>query len=256
LDKADSFTDWERRPLTERQIAYALDDVRYLQQCYARLVELLEARGRLEWLYEDLREMGLARNYDIDPTTRWLNVKKASSLHGNALAILKRLATWRELEAQRHDIPRKWVMPDEMIIAVAKQRPKNTAELYGIRGSHERLGERSSEAVLECVEKGMRDTPPIWPHGETKYKGSEDNSIIISLMQAVIHYYASMNDISSALLATTDELKRLACGKRDGERVLSGWRYDIIGKPLLDMLEGRTSLSLQDGKLKVTNTAQ
>ena len=252
LPKADSYTDWSRRPLTNNQLKYALDDVVYLPQIYDIFTDELIKKGRLDWVQRDFDELADPARYQVDPREMWHKVKRVSTLNRAQLAIVREVAAWREREAMARDLPRKWVLADEAIVEVARKAPKTRDRLLEVRGLANRLSGRDVNAILECVRKAKELPQGQWPklerhaHGDTEIDGAVD------LMAALVEVRAKENDVAAPLLASHDELSKLARGHRDEVAVLQGWRYEMVGRELLDLLEGRLVLYLDKGRIEVT----
>ncbi|MFR5000083.1 MAG: ribonuclease D [Slackia sp.] len=134
LKKADSFTDWSRRPLTDSQIQYALDDVIYLPRIYRSMKERLEKLGRLSWLDRDFEELSDPERYKVDPYERFKRLKRVNQLTPQQLSAAREVAAWRETQAMKRNIPRKWVVTDEQIVEICKREPRTLDELFMVRG--------------------------------------------------------------------------------------------------------------------------
>lgn len=245
IDKSDTFTDWSKRPLSDTQIDYALNDVRYLPGIYSHLREHLGAEGRLGWLEEDFARLEDPRSYEIVPEDMWRRVKRASSLNRRQLAVLREVVAWREREAQRRNLPRKWVFRDESLVEVARRAPKTRAELESIRGVTDKLAGRLYPAVLDAVGRGQEVPDERLPRLDSKAKRDISEGAV-GLMGALVRFRAKQNKVAVPLLASREELERLASGERDDSPLLSGWRREIVGNDLLELLEGRLSLMIGD----------
>jgi ribonuclease D len=140
LKKGESFSDWSQRPLTKTQLEYALDDVRYLPAAYGKMITELTTSGRLMWLQQDFQEMEDESRYCVDVRDVWQKLKGISSLRGSKLAAVREIAAWRETVAQQRDLPRKWILSDELLVEIAKHEPDSLEALFRIRGLKERLG--------------------------------------------------------------------------------------------------------------------
>jgi ribonuclease D len=252
LDKSDSFSDWERRPLSDRQVEYALNDVRYLPGIYKRMEAKLAANGRLEWLREDFEHMSDPATYAVDPLRRWEKVKHTSSLNTRQLAVVRDLAAWRERRAQLKDWPRKWVLTDELIIEVAKRQPRTEAELYGIRTMREKLGAEQGREVLGVVEQALATPERDLPVRKKVYIRDPEQLPLIDMLAALLHARAHEHQVSSTYVATHDDLALLASGQREGVALLSGWRRELVGAEMLELLDGNLTLGVTRGHLKVT----
>lgn len=171
LAKADSYTDWFKRPLTNSQVKYALDDVVYLPRVYERLRDELAEKGRLTWCEHDFVTLADPASYDVDPRETWRRVKRISSLSRGQLAVAREVAAWRESEAQRRNLPRKWVLPDEAVVEIARKAPKTREALFEVRGLANKLSGRDVNHILEAVSRGKEMPQAQWPKLERSPKG-------------------------------------------------------------------------------------
>jgi ribonuclease D len=256
LRKGESFSDWSQRPLTKTQLDYALDDVRYLPAVYERQVAELTARGRLEWLNEEFRAMEDEARYSVDVEDAWRRLKGASSLDGRKLAVARAIAAWREALAQRRNLPRKWIIPDELIVEVARREPDSLESLFRIRGLKDKLGRKWSKELLSLISQVAVQPSSEWPIQERPARVDADATARLDLMSALLHHRAKELHIASSFLVAHDDLVRLATGEQEGLPVLEGWRRELIGNELLRLLAGELSLSLVEGALKVTLPSQ
>ena len=251
LDKSDTFTDWARRPLSGTQIEYALNDVRHLPAVYHELRERLEAEGRLAWLKSDFDRMVDPATYEVIPGEQYRRVKRVSSLKPRQLGVLKVLAAWREKEAQRRDIPRRWVLGDESLLEIARRAPKDRAELAAIRGVNDKLGKSLYTAVLDAVAEGLALPEDELPRIVRRRRRPLDVDGAVDLMGALVRLRAKEHGVATPLLASRDDLEQLAGGQREDAALLEGWRRSIVGDELVDLLEGRLSMRLGDGRIVV-----
>jgi ribonuclease D len=249
VDKSDTFTDWARRPLAATQVEYALNDVRHLPGAYRVLVERLQREGRLAWLEEDFERLASPEAFEIVPETQFLRVKRASSLNRRQLGVLREIAAWREREAQRRDLPKRWVVSDESLIEVARRMPSDASQLSAIRGINARSFDSST--LLQAVARGQAVPEAELPRMPRKPKTIVDVEGIVELMGALVRVRASEHGIAVPLLAGRQDLERLASGERADSPLLSGWRRSLIGEELLELAEGRLALRVADGKIVV-----
>ncbi|MDR3037108.1 MAG: ribonuclease D [Coriobacteriales bacterium] len=256
LGKEESFSDWAQRPLTKTQLAYALDDVHYLPAIYEQVVAALEERGRLSWLEEDFKAMEDERLYRVDEREIWRKLKGLAALKGRQLAVVREVAAWREGIAQARNLPRKWVLSDELLLEVAKREPSSFDALFKIRGLKERLGRRDGQQVLDAIETAHALPQDAWPVRQ-RPPGSDANlTAKLDLLGALVHHRAKELHIASSFLTSHDELAHLAAGRRSGLTILKGWRRELIGDELLQLLDGDIALSLAGENLKVTLLSQ
>lgn len=251
LDKSDTYTDWAKRPLSANQIEYALNDVRYLPTIYGELKQRLEAAGRIEWLKPDFDKLQSESSYKVEPDQAWRRLKRLTSLSRPQLGILQKITEWRELEAQRRDIPRRWVLGDESLVEIARRAPRTSEQLSAVRGVGDKLGKGSYGSLLAAVEAGLALREEDLPRLERKSRLRNDTEGAVDLMAALVRVRATQHDVAVPLLASRSELDRLAAGERDGSPLLEGWRRTIVGDELIRLLDGEVALSLHAGELVV-----
>ena len=251
IDKSDTFTDWLRRPLTPAQIEYALNDVRYLDGAYLELSARLERDGRTEWLAGDLAGLSDPAHYEIRPEEQYRRIKRAASLSRRQLGVLQAVTAWRENEAMRRDLPRKWVLSDETLVEVARRRPDDATALGDIRGMNVRSVGGGGAGLLEAVRAGVGLPDDRLPKIDRKPRAIVDVEGVVELMGALVRVRASEHGIAVPLLATRSDLERLASGDRDDSPLLNGWRRSIVGQDLVALVDGRLTLRVADGKIVV-----
>lgn len=251
LKKADSFTDWARRPLTPSQINYAADDVIYLPQMYTIMRRELKKKRRLHWLDKDFEAMTDPESYKIDPYDRYRRLKRVSSLSHKQLNAAREVAAWREIDAQEKDIPRKWILTDEQIVEICKREPKTIDELYMVRGVPEKLEVRTARVLIKLIKKALDAPEDTWPEIDRPVKNEPNVDIPLNLMNAVVQLRARENDIAVQTLANSSDLVRIARGYREDVELLTGWRKRIVGDELVDLVEGRLALSLSAEGLRI-----
>ena len=250
LKKIDSFTDWSRRPLSASQRDYAADDVVDLPRLYAGMRAALEEKGRLHWLDHDFEELSDPARYEANERERFRRLKRVSQLSRRQLSAAREVAAWRELEAQRRDVPRKWVVTDEQIVEACKREARTIDELFMVRGLSDRLSTKDARAVVSLISSALSAPPDTWPELDRCGKSEPNVDAELDLMSALVRLRAKENGIAFPTLASHDDLARVARGYREGVDLLRGWRRAIVGEELLELLDGRLALSL-DGGLKV-----
>lgn len=234
LDKSHSRTDWSQRPLTPEQLSYALDDVRYLLPIYHEQRAQLDALGRSHWLDEDFAALVDSAAYRRDPAQAWRRLRAARDLHGVQLAVLNALASWREREAMAKDRPRKWMLSDDVMVELAKHRPKDVAGLHRIRGLPEALRANRADALLEVIGLASALDPASWPQLERGKPLTAEQEALANLLQAELQLCQTHSGIDASVLCSRRELQALVQGGRD-LHVLHGWRRHMIGDRLLTL---------------------
>lgn len=251
LKKIDSFTDWSRRPLSASQLDYAADDVAYLPRMYERMRAALAEKGRLAWLARDFEEMSDPAKYAADERERYRRLKRVSQLSRRQLSAAREVAAWRELEAQRRDVPRKWMITDEQIVEACKREARTIDELFMVRGMRERLCTKDARAVVALMSKGLDAPPDTWPELDRCSKSEPNVDAQLDLMCAIVRLRAKESGVAFPTLASHDDLARVARGYREGIDLLRGWRRALVGEELLDLLDGKIALSLDGAELHV-----
>lgn len=251
LPKKDSFTDWSRRPLTESQIHYAADDVKYLPQIYYEMLAQLKKKNRLSWLDETFADLSKEEKYVIDPRARYKKLKRVNQLNARQQAAAREFAAWREMQAQRLNIPRKWVVSDEQIVEACRREARTLDELYMVRGMKESLKTSDARKVLAAIITGLDCPQSELPDVRPKSKNENNVDVILDLMNALVRMRARENEIAPQTLAPQAELLKLARGHYDESELMQGWRYTLVGRDLQTLLKGGFALQIHDGNLEI-----
>lgn len=251
LKKTDSFTDWTVRPLSESQLEYALDDVEYLPRMYEAQRKALIEKGRLEWVEAEFREMEKPESYIVDERERFRRLKHFTQLSRRQMAAAREMTAWREIEARKRNVPRKWVLTDEQIVEACKREPRTIDDLFMVRGMRERLTTRDARQVMELVVAALDSAPDAWPELPTAGKSEPNVDAEVDLLMSIVRIKARQNDIAIPTLASHTDLIAIARGHYEGVDVLKGWRRELVGGDLLDLLEGRISLSIENGRVTI-----
>ena len=251
LDKGDTYTDWAKRPLSATQVEYALNDVRYLPEMRRRLLSEMEREGRIDWLAADFFRLEDPATYEIVPRELWRRVKRVSSLNRRQLAVAREVAAWREEEAQRRDVPKRWVVGDESIVEIARRTPRTADELLAIRGVADKIGRGAQQGLLGAVAAGVAIPDADLPSLEKRRRPVGDVDGAVDLMIALVRLRAREHGVAMPLMASRDDLERLAAGEKEASPLLEGWRKKMVGDELVALLEGRLELRLENGVLVV-----
>lgn len=248
LDKRHTRTDWSRRPLSDQQVRYALDDVVYLEGCYRSLQATLETRGRLDWLGEDFRELCAPHRYRSEPEDAWRRVGGLGKLNARSRAVARALAAWRERQAQQSDKPRRWLMSDDALLAIARRMPANLAKLGSLPGMDKGLVRRSGEAILEVVQV-VRSVPlDESADAITQTRPDPQQEALCDILMGILRLRAAQNDIAQTTLASRRDLQQLVGGNRN-LAVLRGWRRRLVGEDLLAAAEGEALVRIRGGAI-------
>lgn len=235
LAKAHTRTNWKRRPLSPEQIEYAADDVRYLLAVHELLHEQLRQAGRLDWALEDNRLLGEEALYVTDPLDAWQRVKGSGRLTTEQRRVLQALAAWREVEAMRRNLPRRWVVADEILVTLARSPASTRAELRNVDGLTDKLVARLGDGILQAINADAPELPPL---PDMAAPPTREQRAEVRRLAQIARDTASELAIDSALLATQRDLQAIVAGKRDLP-VLTGWRREQVGTRLLEAHAGR-----------------
>jgi ribonuclease D len=250
IDKSSRFTDWSRRPLSERQISYALSDVTHLRVVYEKLRRQLEKSGRLSWITEEVAVLNDPATYRADPEQAWRRLKPRGA-SPRLLGTLKEVAAWRERTAQRIDIPRQRLLRDEQLLEIASHAPKTTEDLAMTRGLGRGFAEGwQGREIMEAIERARNVPEADLPTRDKAPEQLRAPSAVVDLLRTLLRLKAEQAGVAGRLVASADELDRLAAGKRD-IAALRGWRREVFGGDAVDLIEGRLALSLAGDQAKL-----
>jgi ribonuclease D len=254
IDKGARFTDWSRRPLTDRQIDYAIGDVTYLSQIFPKMLKKLIKTGRGVWLNQEMERLADPDNYRTDPTLAWKRIK-AQGRNPAVLGRLKALAAWRENEAQDKDIPRGRIVRDETLADLASHPPKKQTDLAKVRGlsagwKDNEIGRRLMATLEDAVELPKDEMPARTPRGAPLGK---EGALVADLLKLLLKIRSREIDVAARLLARSEELENLAAGVRKNLPILDGWRFEQFGRDALELVEGKLAFAVVGGKLKMTH---
>ena len=254
IDKGARFTDWSRRPLTERQLEYAIGDVTHLSKIFPRMLKRLIKTGRGAWLDIEMERLADPEHYRSDPETVWLKIRPPSR-NPAVLGRLKALAAWREREAMDKNIPRGRIMRDETLADLASHAPREQADLAKVRGlsagwRDNEIGRRLMQCIAEAKPLTEAELPPRPPRGAPLGK---EGSLVADLLKLLLKIRGREIDIAARLLARSDDLEALAAGQRKGLAILEGWRFEQFGRDALELVEGRMAFAVVAGKMKMAH---
>lgn len=252
INKASRFTDWSRRPLSIAQLTYALADVTHLRNVYERLTSQLENSGRTDWLKEEMEVLTNPQTYMVNPEDAWRRVKNRN---GNARfqAVLKEVAAWREREAQSHNIPRGRILRDEVLISIANNGPKSVEDLNHLRGLPKRFTkENESTKLLVAVSRALAipesDLPKV-PRPKSLPSGIGP---LTELLKVLLKHACEENHVAPKLVASADDLERIAASDDANIPALRGWRREIFGERALAFKQGRLAITAKGKRIELT----
>lgn len=251
IDKSSRFTDWSRRPLSEKQLDYALADVTHLRDVYLSLKGQLEREGRSSWLKEEMDVLESVDTYDMHPDDAWLRLKSRLR-KPTELAILKFVAAWREREARSRNVPRSRVLKDDAIFEIAQQQPKDTEALSRLR-TIPKGWERSSSgtAIIETVNAALELPRSEMPQPPRHSHSPEGSGAAVELLKVLLKLTADKHGVAAKVIANSDDLDKIASeGEKATVPALSGWRRELFGEPALKLIRGEVALRFAGKKVE------
>lgn len=253
IDKSSRFTDWSVRPLSDRQILYALDDVIHLRRVHEELSRKLAASGRTAWLKEEMATLTAEATYDTDPSRAWVRLKARGN--GRFLAVLREIAAWREREAQRRDVPRGRIVRDEALLEIAHHRPATVEALARTRGLGNRMAEGAMGAdLLKAIAAGLAVPDKDCPRLEEKTELPNGIGPVSDLLKVLLKLKSEESGVAAKLLASSADLERIAgFGEKAEVAALKGWRREVFGDDALRLMRGEIALSAEGRRIKVFN---
>ena len=248
LDKSHRFTDWTRRPLSDAQLAYAISDVTHLRDVYHALVEDLGRRGRADWVQEEMGVLTSPDTYRMDPQSAWQRLKTRVR-KPKELAVLIEVAAWREREAQTRDVPRSRVLKDEAIADIAVQAPTTIEKLKSLRSLPKGF-ERSrwGEGIVAAVDRGLARDPKTLPH-HVRTTPASNAAAAVELLKVLLRMISERHHVAAKVIATVDDLERIAADDGADVPALTGWRRELFGEKALALKHGKLALAIEKGKV-------
>ena len=248
LDKSHRFTDWTRRPLSDAQIAYAVSDVTHLRDVYLKLATDLEKQARSNWVEAEMDVLTSPETYRADPERAWERLKSCVR-KPKELAILIEVAAWREREAQNRDVPRGRVIKDEVIGDIAVQAPTTIERLGHLRSlpkgfERSRWGEQIIDAVKRGIERDHKTLPRL-----DRFRPAANGAAIVELLKVLLRMTAERHGVAAKVIATVDDLDRIAADDEADVPAMKGWRRELFGDKALALKHGRLALAIDKGKV-------
>ena len=246
LDKSHRFTDWTRRPLTDAQVSYALSDVTHLRAVYLKLAADLAKRERTSWVEAEMGVLTSPETYRAEPERAWERLKSRVR-KPKELGVLIEIAAWREREAQTRDVPRSRVLKDDVVGDIAVQAP-TTIERLGHLRSLPKGFERSrwGEAIIEAVKRGLERDPKTLPRLE-RFRPAPNGAATVELLKVLLRMTAESHGVAAKVIATVDELDRIAADDEADVPALKGWRRELFGDKALALKHGQLALAVDKG---------
>ncbi|MBV6632307.1 MAG: ribonuclease D [Alphaproteobacteria bacterium] len=252
LDKSNRFTDWSRRPLSDKQIKYALGDVTHLRTIYEHLKKQIKAQNRCHWIAEEMAVLTNPDTYVVKPEDAWQRLKLRST---EPLFVLtaQKLAEWREAEAQRRNLPRNRVIKDDVLLELAAQRPSDQDAIERVRGLGGNAWGKTGEALLKTIRQALSTPAEDRPKIERKQPISSEAAAAMELLKVLLKGRAAAHSVATKMIATTADLEELATAAVNGVDadllVLKGWRREVFGEHAERLIAGELALGLNNGEI-------
>ena len=254
LDKSHRFTDWSRRPLSPAQVSYAISDVTHLRDVYLALSADLAKRGRADWVGEEMEVLTSPETYRADPENAWERLKTRVR-KPKELAVLMEIAAWREREAQTRDVPRGRVLKDDVLGEIATQAPATIERLAALR-SLPRGFERSKwgQDIVQAVARGLARDPKSLPAIERQRAGG-NGSATLELLKVLLRMTSERHAVAAKVIATVDDLDRIAADDNADVPALHGWRRELFGEKALALKHGKLALAVEQNRVVAVDRA-
>ena len=252
LDKSSRFTDWRHRPLSEKQLTYALADVTHLIDVYQHLKVELERENRAHWLNEEMDVLTSRETYDPKPEDAWKRLKMRLR-KPQELAVVQAVSTWRELEARERNVPRGRVLKDDAIYEIAQQQPRDTTALGRLRTTPKGW-ERSStaSALIEIINKALALPKEEMPRAPRPQQQAEGSNAAAELLKVLLRLVAEKEGVAAKVLATSDDIDRIASeGENADVQALHGWRREVFGNVAIRLVRGEIGIKFDQRKIAV-----
>lgn len=251
IDKAHRFTDWSARPLSPAQVTYAAADVTYLREVYRRLRTRLDADKRLEWVAEEMAVLNDPATYRPDPETIWERLRPRSN-NRRFLGMVRALAAWREREAQRVNIPRQRLLKDESLLEIAAIAPADPEGLARARGITRGFAEgRTGTSLLEAIAVARSQPDDALPPAPGQRDSVRPSAALVSLLKVLLAAKCEQHHVAPKLVASSDDIDRLALEAEPDIQALHGWRREVYGHDALELKAGRIALGVDGRKIRL-----
>ncbi|QWT17999.1 ribonuclease D [Collinsella sp. zg1085] len=250
LAKSESLTDWSVRPLSPSQLRYAAEDVSYLIQAFDVVQEQLREQGRMSWVLDELSPYTQLEHYVQDPRLAFLKMKRINTLTRRQLGIARELAAWRETSAEEYNIPRKWMLSDEVLIEFVRNPPRTYDMLRRVRGT-ERLQAHDIKGALDAVSRGLACPSEKLPHPpRPRHITTPERESVVDLMYALIRLVSKRSRVAASLIASRDDLLNYM-DEPEKSPLRDGWRFELVGSLIDDLLQGNIGLTAVNGHLEI-----
>jgi ribonuclease D len=249
IDKSSRFTDWARRPLTEKQTRYALSDVTHLRKAYEKLAARLEKSGRAHWLDAEMAILADPATYELPPEQAWKRLKPRTT-KPEYLAVLQAAAAWREIEARNRDIPRQRIIRDETLMEIAAHPPKTADDLERMRGLSKGFAEgKMGAGLLAAIAAKLAAPKDTWPAVEREPELPRGIGPLVELLKVLLKMKCDEHDVAQKLVASSSDLDKIAADDNAGVPAMEGWRRELFGNDALRLKHGELALAAKGSRI-------
>ena len=248
VNKEHQFTNWLQRPLSKNQINYAISDVTHLINIFPLIRKAIKDNNREEWVTKELEHLSKKELYQVKADEVWKKIKLKNS-NPQMLNLLKYLASWRENECKKRNIPRNKLIRDDVLINISFSKPKTISELKKIRAIPKNLSNDDFYQILEVIDKAQKVRREEWPLISTSTSPQISKSSL-ELLKILLKYCSEENGLAEKVIANTDDLKSILEGQKKNMKVFTGWRNKIFGEMALSLLNGKLAFKIEKGKIK------
>jgi ribonuclease D len=252
LEKSQARTDWAQRPLTPEQLEYAIDDVRYLRDVYLFLQHEIRQLGREQWLTKALQRLMDSQTYAIDVQTCWQRVRNLQILKPAQLAVLRELAKWREQAAVQQNIPRRWLVNDELLLELARKQPQSLEAIKVLRGMTEELANQYGANWLQCIQAGRAVERANWPQLPKRRKLDAELQLVADLLMLVLQKIAQQHELAPSLIATRPQIEKMLVENRS--QLAEDWRGALVNATFQAILHGQMQVTVVNQQLQLVTT--
>ena len=248
VNKEHQFTNWLQRPLSNDQINYAISDVTHLIKIFPLINNVIKDNNREDWVRNELEHLSKKELYQINPDDVWKKIKLKNS-NPKMLNLLKHLASWRESQCKKRNLPRNRLIRDDVLINISFSKPKTISELKKIRAIPRNLSNVDFYQILDVIENALKTKREEWPlvSNSTSSKISKGS---LELLKLLLKYCSEESGLAEKVIANTEDLKSILAGQKKDMKIFTGWRNEIFGKFALSLLNGKLAFKIDKGKIK------
>ena len=249
INKESQFSNWLQRPLTKKQVKYALADVNHLIKIFPLMKKVIKESNREEWVKKEFEHLTNKKIYDINPIEVWKKIKIRNP-KSEILNILRYLAEWREIECKKRNIPKNRLIRDEVLVTLSQLKPNDIFSIKKLRGMPKVFNDKDLNTILKIIKFSCKIESEKWPKIPKQSKKLNVNKASLDLLKLLLSYCSQKSGLAEKLIADTDELRLILDGQQADLEVFKGWRYDIFGKFVNPLLNGQIAFTIKNNKIK------